>query len=384
MSQMGPLSRWIAPFALASAVLAGCGAPTTQAPPAETAASNTSGPAAAAAASSNTGAARQVDLSGVKTYLLDKSTALQASTAKLKSASDRYYNLAKDAKFDYAALMQNQKAEVGQTLEQAKEAWVAASPLYESMEGIVAGTPSLAQYDVILDAGTSAAEGGEDVTPIDVKLPDGRTLAKPGNLFGLTETALWGTSAAYVVPQVQPDLNGNGKIDFGEALPDANVLKGGVDALHQYANELLSASGAWQPTEAEAFGALVGNVPTIGDFFDAWKNSRFVTGGGEKSRDFVAISRLSDMQGNVASWQVMYGSLSPLVRQADPAQDAKINGGLQSLHTFISGLYTQEQGGKQFTADEAELLSAEAQNRATAITGQISQVAAKLNVPIEP
>jgi hypothetical protein len=382
MLQMSPFSRWIAPFALAGALLAGCGAPAAQAPAAGTAASNTSAPATTAA-SSNSGAERQADLSGVKTYLLDKSTALQASTAKLKSASDGFYNLAKDAKFDYAALMHNQKAEVAQTLEQAKAAWVAASPLYESMEGIVAGTPSLARYDVILDAGTSAAEGGDDVTPIDVKLPDGRTLAKPGNLFGLTETALWGTSAAYVVPQIQPDFNGNGKIDFGEALPDAQVLKGGVDALHQYANELLSAAKAWQPTEAEAFGALVGNVPTIGDFFEAWKNSRFVAGGGEKSRDFVAISRLSDMQGNVASWQVMYNSLSPLVRQTDPAQDAKINGDLESLHTFISGLYTQEQGGKQFTAEEAELLSSEAQNRATAITGQISQVAAKLNIPIQ-
>lgn len=72
---------------------------------------------------------------------------------------------------------------MAKALDDAKKSWIAASPLYEQMEGIVAGVPDLADYDVILDAGTSAAEGGDNIVPFDLKLPDGRVLVKPGNLF---------------------------------------------------------------------------------------------------------------------------------------------------------------------------------------------------------
>ena len=61
------------------------------------------------------------------------------------------------------------------------------------MEGIVAGVPSLAEYDVIIDAGTSAAEDPESAVPFDLELADGRTLKQPGNLYGVMEGGLWGT-----------------------------------------------------------------------------------------------------------------------------------------------------------------------------------------------
>ena len=44
--------------------------------------------------------------------------------------------------------------------------------------------------------------------------------------------------------------------------------------------------------------------------------------------------------------------------------------------------HAKEQSGKRFTPEEANLLGEEAQNRATAITGQISQVAAALGIRI--
>ena len=98
-----------------------------------------------------------------------------------------------------------------------------ASPLYEQMEGIVAGTPSLVQYDVILDAGTSALESAEDAVPFDLTLPDGRVLPKPGNLFGVSESTLWGTYPEYSVPNLPADFDGDGKPGFGESLPDAKA-----------------------------------------------------------------------------------------------------------------------------------------------------------------
>ena len=71
-------------------------------------------------------------------------------------------------------------------------------------------------------------------------LPDGRVLPKPGNLFGVTESTLWGTYPEFTVAGVEADFNHDGKLDFGEALPDANVLKAGVDELDRYTAELLT------------------------------------------------------------------------------------------------------------------------------------------------
>src|SRR5688572_31285666 len=114
--------------------------------------------------------ASTTDLSGIKTYLLDKSSELTASSGALKEASDKYYELAKSAGFDYAALWAANPTEVSAALNDAKSAWMAASPLYEQTEGIVAGTPSLAEYDVILDAGASGEEDPENAVPFDLTL----------------------------------------------------------------------------------------------------------------------------------------------------------------------------------------------------------------------
>ncbi len=325
----------------------------------------------------------EADLAGIKNYLLSKLDSLKKSTEALLVPSSQYYELAKNAGFDYAKMWADHKDEVTKAVSDARTTWKQASPLYEQVEGIVAGTPDLSQYDTILDAGASGAEGGDNVVPFDLKLPDGRTLPKPGNLFGVTESTLFGTFPDYTAQGVQPDFDGNGKQDFGDALPDANVLKAGVDALDSYTGELQTTAQAWQPTVAEAFGALAGNVPTVSDFFESWKNSRFVMGNSATERDFGAISRLSDIVDNVSSWQVIYNGLSPMARTVDADSDTQITQGLSNLKDYVAGVYKQEQDGKQFTPEEAGQLGAEAQNRATAITGEITQVAAQLNITIQ-
>jgi hypothetical protein len=349
-------------------VLAACG----QVP----AATPTMAPTAAPAPSA------RADLSGIKTYLLSTGGELSAATGRLAAAGDRYYAMARDAKFDYAALWQSQPDAVKAALLDARAAWAEASPRYERVEGIVAGTPSLAEFDIILDAGSSGAEGGDSVVPFDLTLPDGRVLPKPGNLFGVAESTLWGTFPAYTTT-VQADLDGDGASGFGETLPDANVLKGAADALNRSAGELLNAAQAWQPTESDAFTALVVMVPTMSEYFESWKGSRFVAGESSTQRDFVAISRLADIQDILGGLEVVYGQVQPLVAEADAAQSTQIAQRLTSLKEFVAGVYAQEQGGKRFTAEEADTLGAEAQDRATAITGQITQVAAQLSIPVE-
>jgi hypothetical protein len=322
------------------------------------------------------------DLSGIKTYLLDKSSELTRSSKSLKEASDRYYVLAESAGFEYAALWEAKPTEVRAALNEARSAWMAASPLYEQMEGIVAGTPSLAEYDVILDAGASGEQDPENAVPFDLSLPDGRVLPKPGNLFGVLESTLWGTYADYTTG-TDADLDGNGSIDFGEKLPDANVLKAGADALDQYVTELGTSASEWMPTESDAFTALVVMVPTMSEYFNSWKNSRFILGEASEQRDFVVISRLADIQNILGSLQIVYGEVQPRVEAADEAQAVQIEQGLEDLKAFVAEVHSREQSGYQHSPEEADVLGAEAQNRATAIAGQVAQVAAKLNITIE-
>jgi hypothetical protein len=325
----------------------------------------------------------QVDLAPIKAYLLDKAVALKQHTADLSDTSSRYYDLAKAANFDYAKLWKDRGPVVVALIHQARQSWMAASPLYEQMEGVVAGVPSLRRFDVILDSGASAADGGSNVVPFDLTLPDGRVLKKPGNLFGVTESTLWGTFAEYRARSVRADFNGNGRIEFGEVLPDANVLKAGTAALDAYSGELLTASRAWVPTIPDTFTALVVMVPTMTEYFESWKNSRFVAGSASTQRDFVVISRLADIQDIIAGLEVAYASVAPLVRTVDPAQAQQIGQRLRSMRMFVAGIHARERAGKRFTAEEAETLGAETQAQATAITGMISQAAARLRVTIQ-
>jgi hypothetical protein len=112
----------------------------------------------------------RADLSSIKVYLVSKAGELRAATATLKATSNRYYDLAKAVNFDYGALWKNQKSDLIASVQDARAAWVVASPLYEQMEGIVAATPSLAQFDVDLDAGASGAEGGDSIVSFDLSL----------------------------------------------------------------------------------------------------------------------------------------------------------------------------------------------------------------------
>lgn len=340
-------------------------------------------PAAPKATSAPQAATPQTDLTGIKTYLLDKTTTLGETTAALRQLGDRYYTLAQEANFDYAALWQTKADEVKATVLEARKAWMKASPLYEQMEGIVAGTPTLADYDVILDAGASGADDPENAVPFDLTLPDGRVLPKPGNLFGVLESTLWGTFADYAAQGVQADFDGNGAADFGDVLPEANVFKAAAETLDNYATELATAAADWQPTTAEAFSALVVMVPTMNEYFGSWRDSRFVAGEASTQRDFVAISRLADIGDILGGLEVVYAEIQPLVETVDKAQAAQIATDLQELRTFVANIYQQENDGKRFTPEEADLLGSEAQNRATAITGQVSQVAAQLNIDVQ-
>ena len=186
----------------------------------------------ATTATETTGAAADVDLDGVKSYLTDHTEQLASATTDFQALAAEYDALAKQVDYDYARLLAEQREEVDRILTDAKERWTEANPYYEQVEGVVAGTPSLAEYDVILDAGSSKAEDPESAVPFDLELSDGRTLEQPGNLFNLTEGMLWGTLPD-LTAEAEADLNGDGQVEFGEALPDARVLTAAAAAFKQ-------------------------------------------------------------------------------------------------------------------------------------------------------
>lgn len=326
-------------------------------------------------------ASAQSDLGAIQSYLLGKTGTLVRAAAELEGLSDHYYALTENAKFDYEVLWQNYGDEVATLIESARDAWTTASPLYEQVEGIVAGTPGLAQFDVDLDAGSSAAEDPQNAVSFDITLPDGAVLEKPGNLFGVTESTLWGTFGAFS-SGVQADLNGNGQLEFGEVLPDANVLKGASALLAQKAADLKAAGTAWNPTEQDAFTALAVMIPTMSEYFASWRDSRFIVGAASEQRDFVAVSRLADIQDILSGLQVVLESVTPSIATVDAAQGEQIETRLAGLKAYVADIYDAERAGKHFSPEQADVLGAEAQDRATAITGQVVQVAGALGVTV--
>ena len=353
-------------------LLAGCGGDSSD-DAAQTTASTTE---------TTSGAINAEDLAGVKSFLTDHTAQLTGATKEFAALAAEYDSLAKSVDYDYARLLTEHREEVARILADGKKTWIEANPYYEQMEGVVAGTPSLAEYDIIIDAGSSKEEDPESAVPFDLELSDGRVLEQPGNLFNLTEGMLWGTRAD-LTGQAKADLDGDGTVEFGEALPDARVLASAAEAFERYAGELDTEAHAWTPTASDAFTALVVMVPTMSEYFGQWKDSRFVQGAAADSEAFNVVSRLSDINDIITGLEVVYDGVEPTIAEADEAAAAQTGKELEELSAFIADLRAQEQDGRRFTPEQADQLGSDAQARGEAVAGQVSQHAAQLGIEIQ-
>ena len=321
-------------------------------------------------------------LSAVKDYLTQHTAQLVKDTATLEGTAAKYDALAKSVDYDYAKLLATKREEVAGLVKAGQDQFAAANPAYEQMEGVVAGVPSLADFDVIIDAGSDKSDP-ENAVPFSVKTEDGRTFEQPGNYNYLVETSFFGTDAKFAAKGVQPDLDGDGKVEFGEALPDAQFLAAATRDFAATAKELDEQAKKYQPTLQDAMTALVVMTPTMSEYFEAWKNSRFVAGSKSKEKAFVVASRLQDIKDILGGLVVVYDQVEPSIAKVDSAQAKQTGTDLVALRDFALQLKEAEDGGKKFTAQDADTLGGQAQDRAEGIAGQVSQAAGRLNITLE-
>lgn len=323
-----------------------------------------------------------VDLAAMKTYTLENAQAMQGAVEDLHGTAQNYHELMAAYDFDYAAAWAQEPQELAGLVGDAKEAWITASQYYELDEGIIAGVPSLASYDVWIDAGPSAAEAPEEAYQWTLELPDGRSLDSPGNFFhSLLEPTIWGTNPDFTGMAV--DLDGDGQILLGEALPEAHMLLGAAAGLDGATAQMVEAIAAWQPTTSDAFTALVVMIPTMNEYFEQWKLSAFVAGERAEEAAFVGSSRLFDITNILHGLNITYDNVAGLAAAVDAEQHAQIVDGFADLRSFVDDLYEQEQAGETFSAEQADLFGSEAQAKATVLAGQVAQVAALLDIEIE-
>jgi hypothetical protein len=361
------MRRFLTLLVPACLALAGCGGDdsTTETTPKAT-------PAAAAG----------VDLDPIKAYLLEHTDRLVTSVELLQRDAQEYYNLAEAANFDYAKLLKENREEVQTAVKELQGAHIQANPAYEEMEGVVAGVPSLADYDVIIDAGADKSDP-ENAVPFSLETKAGKKFEQPGNFFALVETSVFGTEPNFVATGVEPDLDGDGKVTFPEALPDADFLLAASTDFVKYAKELDESAQKWNPTLEDAYTAVVVMTPTMSEYFEAWKNSRFIAGSKAEEKGFVATSRLSDIRDILGGLVLIYDSIQPSVEKVNAPQAVQTKADLTKLHEFAGRLLSEEEGGKKFTASDADTLGSEAQRNAEAIAGQVSQAAGQLGLKLE-
>jgi hypothetical protein len=301
----------------------------------------------------------------VKDYLTKTVDSMKAASADLVAASTEYAAIIKQHGSLQAAHTADAAKLQALVLRMQEDYKNIDSFGYETVEGIVAGVDSLAHYDIYLDAGVPASEGPDDVADVVLDLGNGEKIDKQGALFTyIIEPALWGGDERWIT-----------KVG-DKTLPKPEVLLAAAKDADAKIASLQADSHAWKATINDLFGAMVLMTPTLSDYFEDWKESRYSD---EKSGRFQAVSRISDMRGIMQSCAVMFKAVKTSVASKDSALAKSIDTGFDEILAFIDLIGKRETEGAIKPA-EIDELAAQAKEKTDKIVPQIEQSAALVGV----
>jgi hypothetical protein len=313
---------------------------------------------------------------GVKQYLISVTQQCVTASHDLKKAANTYAMLCKQDGSPQSAAKQHPKL-VAQLIGQMRDAFRRIDSFgYEYVEGIVAGVPSLAKYDVELDAGVPRAGSGPDDDVAAVKIDGGDIqLNEEGSLNNfLLEPTVFGTNTRFT--DGSATLGG---FDQMVNLPKPRLLVALADYAIDGYTRLDADCKAWQPTDKDCFQALAAMTPTLADYFDDWKQAR--TNGSATGGRFVAVSRVSDMRGIMSSTRLTWLALADGVNAKDPALARSITQGYDQVLAFIDTVEKRDNaGGMQPQTIDA--LGSQANERTNKVCVQVAQAAALLNIDV--
>jgi hypothetical protein len=314
-------------------------------------------------------AVKSVD--GVKSYLVATVTKMDEASHEFAKNAKAYAAIIDAYQGDYAKAYAAKKGEIDSLVKAMQENYKAMDSYgYETVEGIVGGVDSFTHYDRDLDAGGPKTEGAENVAEITLTLRDGGKIDQQGSLFTyIIEPTLWGGEKRWIVPL---DLNGDGKIDPREALPKAGVVLAAADDTSKRIDSLLADAKAWQPTNADCIAAMIAMTPTLSDYFEDWKESRYSE---KQSGRFFAVSRVSDMRGIMGSCGVMYQAVDPDVAHKDAALAKSIRKGFAGITVFLDKIDVREKDGT-VTLAEIDEMASQAKEHTDKLVPQIEQAQA--------
>ena len=307
----------------------------------------------------------------VKSYLLQGLEKVKAASEDFVANSEAYSKLVADHGGSVEAAYKADPKKLEKSLAKMQENYKAMDSFgYETIEGIVAGVPSLADYDIYLDAGVPASEGPDDVAPVMLDLGNGKKIDKEGALFTyIIEPMLWGGD-----PRWGTAVDGGKKV-----LPRPEILAAAAQDVNRKLGELLADAKAWNASVADCFGAMIVMTPTLSDYFEDWKESRYAK---EKSGRFQAVSRVSDMRGIMGSCQVMFEAVEGQVAEKDKSLAKSVDLGFKGIMSFLDTIEKREkQGG--IKGAEIDELATQAKEKTDKLVPQIEQSAAVLGVRVE-
>ena len=217
------------------------------------------------------------DLTAVKSYLTDHSAVLAEQTEALKTLGQEYYDLAESVDFDYEALLKEHGDEVERDPRRLQGSLRRRQPRLRGDGGdrrgraaprpvrrrhrrrlrrLGPGERGLLQPRAAERRDPEAA--GQPVLPDrDRALRHQPRLPRRGRSRTSTATARWSSA---------------------RACPTRTSTWRRVEEFDEQADDLDADAQAFEPTPSDALTAITVMTPTMSEYFEAWKNSRFVAG----------------------------------------------------------------------------------------------------------